>query len=116
MMSVMSVHESLQNLRQFFGGYFHQDWMHDAPNPDDIIKAFVNDSDNDVLASVRTESNKVLNQDLSDAELGDLLRQLGCHVYYPALGLTAREWLTHVRARVSELGDAKRASPGGEDS
>ena len=47
-MSVMSVHESLPNLRQFFGGYFHQDWMHDAPNPDDIIKAFVNDSDNDV--------------------------------------------------------------------
>jgi contact-dependent growth inhibition (CDI) system CdiI-like immunity protein len=105
----MSAHESFPNLWQFLGGYFHQDWMHDASDPDDIIKVFVNDSSNDVLASVRTELNKLLNQDLSDADLRELLTKLGCYVHYPAFGMTAREWLTQVRARLSELADAKRA-------
>jgi hypothetical protein len=57
---------------------------------------------------VRTGLNKLLNQDLSDAELAELLLKLGCAVYYPELGMTAREWLTHVRGRVSELGDERR--------
>jgi hypothetical protein len=105
----MSAHEAWPSLRQFLAGYFHQDWTEDASDPDDIIKEFVNDSDNAVLAGVRTELNKLLNQDLSDAELGGLLLKLGCAVHYPAFGMTAREWLTHVRVRVSELGDAKRA-------
>jgi len=104
----MSAHESWPNLRQFLAGYFHQDWVEDAADPDDIIKTFVNDSDNGAIACVRTELNKLLNQDLSDAELGELLLQLGSAVHYPAFGMTARDWLTHVRARVSELGDAKR--------
>jgi len=108
-MRVMSAHETWPSLRQFLAGYFHQDWTDDAADPDDVIKEFVNDSDNDVIAGVRTELNKLLNRDLSDAELGELLLKLGCAVYYPAFGMTAREWLTHVRVRVSELGDAKRA-------
>jgi hypothetical protein len=70
-MRVMSAHEAWPSLRQFLAGYFHQDRTDDASDPDDITKEFVNDSDKDVLAGVRTELNKPLNQDLSDVELGN---------------------------------------------
>jgi hypothetical protein len=56
----MSAHESFPNLRQFLGGYFHQDWMHDAPDPDGIIRLFVAETTREVLADVRTELNYVV--------------------------------------------------------
>jgi hypothetical protein len=104
----MSARESFPSLWQFFGGYFHQDWMHDAPEPDDVIRLFASESSKETLASVRSELNKLLNQQRSDAELQAVLKELGCYVHYPALGVTAREWLSGVRARVSELADARR--------
>lgn len=105
---MVSAREALPSLWQFFAGYFHEDWMHDAPDPDGVIKLFVSESGNETLAGVRSELNKLLNQQRSDAELQALLTELGCHVYFPALGVTAHEWLSGVRARVSELADAKR--------
>ena len=104
----MSARETFPNLRQFLGGYFHQDWMHDASDPDGVIKLFVGDSKKDALAGVRSELTKLLNQERSDAELQALLTELGCYVHYPALGVSAREWLTGVRTRIAELADAKR--------
>ncbi len=105
----MSVRESFPNLWQFFGGYFHQDWTHDSSDPDVIIRTFIDDSSSHVLVSVHTELNSLLNQDLSDADLRESLTKLGCYVHYPAIGMTAREWLTHVCARLSELADQKGA-------
>lgn len=105
----MSARESFPKLWQFFGGYFHEDWMHDASDPDGIIKLFVNDSSNDELASVRAELNKLLERGLCDTDLDELLTELGCRVYYQALGMSARNWLIHVRGRLSELAEAKHA-------
>lgn len=100
--------KSFPELEQFLGGYFHQDWMHDAPDPEGIIQLFVAHATSEQMAGVRQELNKVLNQQRSDAELQDLLIKLGCYVYLSALGVTAREWLTTVRARITELAAAKR--------
>jgi len=35
--------EDLETLRQFFGAHFHQDWVLDAAEPDQIIGLFIQD-------------------------------------------------------------------------
>jgi hypothetical protein len=104
----MAAREAFPILRQFLGGYFHQDWMHDAPDTEGVIKLFVDGSPKEALAGVRSELTKLLNQERSDAELQALLTQLGCYVHYPSLGVSAQEWLAGIRAQISELADTKR--------
>ena len=104
----MSARDSFPSLFQFLSGYFHQDWVDDSDDPDVIVKNFVDDSSRADLSGVRTDLNRILNIERTDAQLRALLAELGCSVEYSAFGKTAREWLSDVRALLTKLADAER--------
>jgi hypothetical protein len=128
----MSVRESLPNLWQLLGGYFHEEWVHDSPvaateqesrpqladhherydelrrHSRFVIKTFVDDSDDQTVASVITELDRLLQGPMSEDELAALLEQLGNRVHYPALGFSAREWLSTLRSGLLHFAASRR--------
>ncbi|MFC7519101.1 contact-dependent growth inhibition system immunity protein [Herbaspirillum sp. GCM10030257] len=90
--------EFRNNLRQFFGAYFHQDWTLDAMDPDDIVRLFINDG-----FCVNELMNLANHIEMYAAAMTDdtvteenLLIELGCYYLPSADCLGARAWLYHV--------------------
>lgn len=88
-------------LRRFLGGWFGRDWDDDNPNPDAVIRAFVEESSPEELSAVRAELDGLLALGMPEKELARVrLDELGCH-YNPARqGQSEVEWLRSVRARL----------------
>jgi L-rhamnose isomerase len=88
-------------LSQFFGCYFNQDFVLDAPTPDGII---------DIWKDAATPSERSRLADLIDEFIArpmseealekSLFKDLGCYYNPSADRLTARQWLRHVSNRV----------------
>lgn len=90
--------EKMNELHQFFGAYFHQDWNLTASNPDEIVRLFIDDgySFNEVInLAEKIEKYAATKSDDSGDEEG-LLRELGCYYMPSADGIGTRSWLTHV--------------------
>lgn len=104
----MSIREDFPALWQFLGGYFHQDWMNDAPDPSTVVDLFLNESNREQIAGVLSELTRLLNQDCSDDELQALLLKIGCDVHFPFFGVTARQWLVSVRGQIFEFATAHK--------
>lgn len=113
--AIKSARKSFPRLFQFLGGHFNQDWTVDARDPAEVIRRFVDDSDHETLAGVRSEMNRLLNQSRNEEELNRLMMELGCYIYFPAFATTAREWLGEARDSISHLAAAKRAGDGRRD-
>ena len=88
----------MNEMKQFFGAYFHQDWNLDVSDPDDVIRLFIADghSANELINLAEDieiyAANKIEN---AAAEEG-LLRELGCYYLPSADGILAKAWLKHV--------------------
>ena len=88
----------LNELHQFFGAYFHQDWTLEAVSPDEIVHIFLNDGfcRNELLnlaADVETYADSKPNDAVTEE---GLLNELGCY-YLPSVnGIGAKAWLYHV--------------------
>lgn len=90
--------EIWNNLKQFFGAYFHQDWTLEATDPDDVVRQFINDgySENELIKLANEiETYAVAKGDDTVIEK-NLLTELGCYYLPSADGLGARAWLYHV--------------------
>lgn len=90
--------EGLEKLRQFFGGYFHQDWIGDAPEPDQIVERFLGDEPDQQkraqLASLIEEYAATTKDDESLERA--LFTELWCYYTPSADGLRAGDWMRHV--------------------
>ena len=90
--------KELEVLRQFFGAYFHQDWMMDAPEPDHVVQLFIDDqrtSDEPTMLARLIEKYAASVVDDAVLERG-LLTELGCYYMPSADGVAARVWLRHI--------------------
>ena len=89
-------------LSDFFGATFHQDWELEVSSPEDAIELFRKDASKEELKRLtqRIESELIASQ-LSDDELLDhLYSEFGSHYYTKGAGLSAREWLLRVVAQL----------------
>ncbi len=86
-------------LFQFFGGYFHQDWMLDSPTWQDVVRQYAKEAAPDDLHRALAEIEDLLHTTPDDQVLEQrLLHELGCE-YDPRPDLggpTYREWLAAV--------------------
>lgn len=85
-------------LRQFLGGYFHQDWHFDFGSPEEVLDAYVEDASDDEVATLAWEIDQLLALGLSEGEMQEALGIL--HSYYVPLG-DSSAWVRSVRERLS---------------
>jgi contact-dependent growth inhibition (CDI) system CdiI-like immunity protein len=99
----MTAGPDIARLKNFFAGYFHEDWAEDAPDVDAVLEQFFDEGwgsaelrelGADIRAYIVLKDDEVL---------GDALFQdLGCY-YDPAVdGYTARAWLRSVVASLDD--------------
>jgi len=85
-----------ENITYLLGAYFHQDWFHDVPNPDDVIRYFIERESADRVLALKQELSQLLdsgNVSISDSFISDNNGYYDPH----ADGLTAREWLKKIQ-------------------
>jgi hypothetical protein len=90
-------------LRQFLGGYFHQDWVVERDDWQEIVRDYVSESPRSAVMECAAELRDVLAAGLGEAELGIVLEQLGGSVDPSALGQTTEEWLRAVQERLEAV-------------
>lgn len=91
---------SFPQLRQFLGGYFHQDWPVDHDRWEEVVDDFVAESPRSVVTDSASELGALLDQQLDDVELEAVLEALGCSVDPSAFNLSAVDWLRAVARRL----------------
>ena len=102
----------LVELHDFFGAYFHQDWMIEHGSSEDVISSFLVESDIGILRLVRQEIDSLLNEQRSEQDLRDyLLKELSCYYCYWNEWQTGEQWLLHIANRlditINQLGRPK---------
>lgn len=84
-------------LKQFFSAYFHQDFLLDAVNPDDVIEEYKKENTIEHRTLLRKAILDYVEKITSDDELNKkLLSELGCYYRTEADGMSARSWLQKV--------------------
>jgi hypothetical protein len=86
----------MDNLKYLFSAYFHQDWHQARATWEEVVDEFLQD-DATTVAAAPAELDALLSATDDDAELSQLVLELGCD-YHPDLG--ERGWLTAVRDRI----------------
>jgi hypothetical protein len=88
-------------LRQFLGGYFHQDWPLDNGRWEDVADDFIAESTRSAVAETAAELRSLVAEGLSDEETEAVLEGLACNVNPAAFHLGAGAWLEALQARIS---------------
>jgi CdiI immunity protein len=88
-------------LRQFLGGYFHQDWVVEHATWEEVVDDFIADSPRHAVLECASELRDLLAAEFSDGELAIVLERLGCSVDASALDLRTGEWLRLVLERLT---------------
>ncbi|HAZ48675.1 MAG TPA: hypothetical protein DDW76_28370 [Cyanobacteria bacterium UBA11369] len=98
-------------LRQFFGGYFHQDWTYtydwqgQPPSYQVIVRAF-KAKNSPAVTQVTQELEQFIADHLTledDEDLREIVtRELWSCVYAPGLGLTYQQWLRDILTILKE--------------
>jgi CdiI immunity protein len=92
---------SYPQLRQFLGGYFHQDWPLDSGRWEDVADEFVAESTRSTVAQTADELRSLLAEGFSDEELEAALEGLGGNVNPAAFHLGAGAWLAGLQGRIT---------------
>ena len=95
-----------EQLQQFAGCSFNQDFDLEYANPDEAISAFGSGHEHQSVTQLLSEIGELLESSLSEAEIDDLwISELGAS-YDPRVdGLTYREWVAHVRDLLTRARD-----------
>ena len=98
----------LEELKDFFAAYFHEDWTQDAASPSEVISAYLSAGPTpDELRNLGRAILRFADSGLDDARLElALVAELGCCYQPSADKVSARAWLKEIAASV--LGAANR--------
>lgn len=91
-------------LRQFLGGYFHQDWVADRRRWEEVVDDFVAESPHSAVVECAAEVRDLLAGGFTEGELAAVLDRLGCSVDPSAVHLRTDEWLRAVLSRLDTAG------------
>ncbi|MCP2073898.1 UNVERIFIED_ORG: hypothetical protein J2Y77_003334 [Pseudomonas lini] len=84
-------------LFQFFGCYFHQDWMCESTEPDGVVRAFVFDSVPQTIEAVKKEISTLLTMNFSEEAFREfLMDEMPCNYCYWMDWESAEAWLNHI--------------------
>ncbi|WP_197380790.1 contact-dependent growth inhibition system immunity protein [Mycolicibacterium mengxianglii] len=100
-----------ESIRQFFGGYFHQDWALEAKDWQTSVDNFTVGETSTVLINLAQQIDK-LGAAYAEDELEEVMYRDALCSFYPA-PLTYHEWLEQVSDRLRQHAAAleRGASP-----
>ena len=91
----------MKALKYLMGAYFHQDYDMDGGTSADTVRSFTHER-TDLVQSCVADIDALLAQSLPEGELRSTLHGWGCD-YYPGDSDQAhRDWLSAVRAQLTE--------------
>ncbi|WP_085577625.1 MULTISPECIES: contact-dependent growth inhibition system immunity protein [unclassified Pseudomonas] len=92
----------LPELHDFFGAYFHQDWLEEHDTAEKVIDAFIADSNNETIALVIGDLQSLLEWDNDEKSLRNyLLRELSCYYCYWNEWESGKDWLNHLEKKLN---------------
>jgi hypothetical protein len=90
-------------LHDFFGAYFHQDWLVEHDSAEQVLDSFLTESHIEDLMVVRIELNGLLDQKKDELVLREyLLKELSCYYCYWHAWESGEAWLQHIASRLAE--------------
>lgn len=99
---------TLYKLKQFIGGYFHEDMDIHGPRWEDVLQAAMDDRTPAELREMAAALRQYADDHEDGPELDRLLHyELAACLYMPALGLTSRQWLYRAAELVQEEADRR---------
>ncbi|OPA91643.1 hypothetical protein BFW86_09175 [Pseudomonas fluorescens] len=91
------MNKDFPELQQFLAGYFHQDWVDEHKNANEVIASFISETSAETIAKVKQELNVLILINKPEKELQDFLfYDIGCNYYYPHEWSDGISWLKHV--------------------
>jgi hypothetical protein len=89
-------------LRQFFAGFFHQDWRVEADTPEQVVTHYATQmNDRAALPELSDAILAFVDDHPDEDKLADaLLRDLGCYYAPRSTGQSTKAWLLHIAERV----------------
>jgi len=108
----MKKRDPWNTIKNFFAGYFNQDYDMDAPDEDGVIQNYLRDhTKTQEVRDLIEDIEEYMRDHPDDAELQRLLLDdLGCYYATTADGLTARQWMTHVVDLLRQEADRRSSS------
>lgn len=86
-------------LKQFFGSYFHQDWDFDGDTWEDVIKAYrISNGVNDQRILTAQLDNLIKDIESGNANSNTFQSDFNCEYNFGADGLSVLEWITKINA------------------
>ena len=105
----MKLNEKFPRLEQFFGCYFHQDWMAEYKNEEMAVKGYVHDVGSTEASHMLQDLEHLMALDLSEKELGKVLvEDLQCDYNPDPDGISMRDWLRWVRSTLIKYIQSKQ--------
>lgn len=88
----------LPHLAQFFGGWFHQDWIDDGyATPADVVRDYIKSETPEMVQETYKELSTLLAARLTPHQMGNLVGDALACAYDPAAdGKSWRAWLREV--------------------
>lgn len=92
-------------LKSFLSAYFHEDWVAEVQEPDEMILRFLASAPSgklidDIVAQIRCYLDSGRDE---VAMASGLWSELGCYYDPSSDGLSVRDWLTHIAGRLQGL-------------
>lgn len=94
----------MNELQHFLGGYFHQDWLLEADEPNAMISLFLKSQpERTTTQHIAEQIRRFLNEYREDEVVErKLFEHLGCYYCPSADGLRATDWLAQLAARFEQ--------------
>lgn len=99
--------EQHEELSQFFGCYFHQDWDFDDHSWEGVVRRFVAESGKSTAHSIAEKIMKLADSAESADQLAEAVRGFGCY-YSPDSRSGMRTWLKDMSAALETEAAGKR--------
>lgn len=100
----MSEQATERLLSNFFGAYFHQDWVDDAASPEDVVAEYMRTTIPSELHELNAAILELSRKFDSDAELEEYLDSTLGSYYLPSLdGISAKAWLESIASQLVVL-------------
>lgn len=90
-------------LHEFFGAYFHQDWLVEHGTAEQVLDAFLSESASEDLILVQNELNTLIDQGMAESALRRyMLADLSCYYCYWFAWESGDVWLRHIASRLAD--------------
>ncbi|MDL5601634.1 contact-dependent growth inhibition system immunity protein [Bacillus subtilis] len=97
------MNKDLPELHDFFGAYFHQDWMMEHDSADLVLTSFLDEAGEAELILIRNELQTLINWGKNEAALRSyLLSELSCYYCYWNDWRSGEIWLLHIMSKLNE--------------